>query len=452
MTAIEHNIPGARLGDGKPVPLVIASILRPEGTTGVHTHIRELCAYLGEQQLPYTLITPFSWGQPWSNVIFGIRPALQWIAPPTSVSWYRYWHTAFLAAALRHQLTQLGPALIYAQGPEAAWASIRARQHAEQRVIMAVHFLRSQTGGWISKGHITPHSRTAKAIQASERRLVPKLDRIIYVSRAANQEFVSALPDAASVPSDIVPNFVRPIDTLPVREPLGDLVTIGALEKEKNQDFLLRVLALAKDAGHTYTLDIYGTGSLRRRLERTAKILGLAAQVRLRGYNPAVRTVLPAYRAYVHACAVETGPLALIEALQAGLPILAPDQGGVRELLSNGVEGLYWPLDDPRAASGILNSLMLNEAFRQSASRAAKLRFNTHLDSRLLAPKLTSALYGTPFFPPATRAHEVPTPSADHDTTPPGHISPPRFSSTTLTFSSLRRSIQSNTQHLRALP
>jgi glycosyltransferase involved in cell wall biosynthesis len=393
MTPIEDIAAEVVPRDATPVPLVIASILRPEGTTGVHTHIRELCAHLDEKGLPYEIVTPFSWGRPLSTVIFSLRFPLNCIAPPASVAWYRHWHTAFLRAALRRRLQAYGRAVIYAHGPEAATASVQARNHPDQQVVMAVHFLRSQAGGWVTKGHISPGSRAVKHIELSERRLVPHLDGIVYVSRTARDEFFAAIPEARDIRSDIVTNFVRPLQLPPTPQPLGDLVTVGGLEKDKNQEFLLRVLAAARDAGHAYTLDIYGKGSLRRHLKGVAKRLGLTNQVRFRGYDAAVRSHLPAYRAYVHACAVETGPLAVIEALEAGLPVLAVNKGALGELLSDGIEGRYWNPDDPAGAAQVLITLLQNDKALEAAGRAAFRRFSTSFDASLIAPRLVTFLY-----------------------------------------------------------
>ncbi|HZI75449.1 MAG TPA: hypothetical protein VFD73_15795, partial [Gemmatimonadales bacterium] len=49
--------------DASPVPLMIASILRGDGITGVHTHVRQLRRYLQECGEPAPLITPFSWSR-----------------------------------------------------------------------------------------------------------------------------------------------------------------------------------------------------------------------------------------------------------------------------------------------------------------------------------------------------------------------------------------------------
>ncbi len=67
-----------------------------------------------------------------------------------------------------------------------------------------------------------------------------------------------------------------------------------------------------------------------------------------------VRDFLPGYRAYVHASYSESLPLAIIEAMAAGLPIVAGNTGGISELCDDGVEARFWPLDDPAQAAATL--------------------------------------------------------------------------------------------------
>ena len=52
------------LVDERPLPLVIATMLREEGSTGVQTHVRQLRQYLEERGETSTVLTPFSWGRP----------------------------------------------------------------------------------------------------------------------------------------------------------------------------------------------------------------------------------------------------------------------------------------------------------------------------------------------------------------------------------------------------
>ena len=135
------------------------------------------------------------------------------------------------------------------------------------------------------------------------------------------------LPEAAEVPSTVIDNFVAPLPPEPGQEPLGDLVTLGHLEPVKNHRYMLEVLAEAKRAGRSLTLDVYGEGPRRKDLLRQTSSLGLEGQVRFRGFRPDVRTFLSGYRAYVHASYSESSSLAIIEAMAAGLPIVAGNIG-----------------------------------------------------------------------------------------------------------------------------
>ena len=95
----------------------------------------------------------------------------------------------------------------------------------------------------------------------------------------------------------------------------------------KNHRFLLQVLAEAKRAGRHLTLDVFGEGPCRKDLLRQTSSLGLEGQVRFRGFRPDVRDFLPRYRAYVHASYSESSSLAIMEAMAAGLPIMAATSG-----------------------------------------------------------------------------------------------------------------------------
>jgi glycosyltransferase involved in cell wall biosynthesis len=385
------------------LPLIVATILREEGITGVHTHIQQLRRYLKENGMAAMLITSFSWGRPLSQPVYALRPlVLERCNGPASVAWYRYWHEAFLGKALRRCLANVGDCVIYAQDPLAARAALRARRGPHQRVVLAVHFQTSQADEWAYKNEIKRDGYLFRAIRQYERQVIPRVDRLMYVSRSARNGILSWLPEAAAVPSAVISNFVSPLHADPGREPLGDLVTVGSLLRAKNHRFLLEVLAEAKRAGRSLTLDIFGEGPLRKDLLRQADQLGLGEQVRLHGFRPDVREFLPRYRAYVHASYLDSQSLAIIEAMAAGLPIVAADVGGISELCDEGVEARFWPLDDPAHAAATLIDLLDCEPARMKAARAASERFHRDFDADVVAPHLLSFLHGAT--PPATNA------------------------------------------------
>ncbi len=202
------------------------------------------------------------------------------------------------------------------------------------------------------------------------------------------------LPEASTVPRTVIGNFVASVPNESLLDPMGDLVTTGRLEPAKNQRFLLEVLDRARRAGHIFTLDVYGDGPSRGDLMQVTRSLGLEAQVRFRGFRSDVREFLPGYRAYVHASYSESLPLAIIEAMAAGLPVVAGNTGGISEMCDDGVEARFWPLDNPREAAETLVGLLTSEPSRLRAAQAARQRFDRDFDADVIAPRLQGFLLG----------------------------------------------------------
>jgi glycosyltransferase involved in cell wall biosynthesis len=376
-------------------PLIIATIFRENGSTGIHTHVHQLRQYLERRGVTATLVTPFSWVRALTYPAFGPRLILARCSGPASVVWYRYWHEVFLRNALRRRLAITGDCVVYAQGPVEARAALRARRGPRQRVVMAVHFRTSLADEYAEPGREIRHDGVVfRAIRRSEREVIPRLDGVVYVSAWARNALLSWLPEAAEVPSAVIGNFVEPMPFDADQALLGDLVSTGKLEERKNHRFLLEVLAHAKRAGRCLTLDVFGDGPLRGELMRLTHSLGLEEQVRFHGFRTDVRKFLPRYRAYVHAATAESLPLAIIEAMAAGLPIMAGTSGGISELCDDGVEARFWPLNDPARAALILLELLESEPARLRASCAAMDRFRRDFDADLVGGRLWSFLLG----------------------------------------------------------
>jgi glycosyltransferase involved in cell wall biosynthesis len=377
------------------LPLVVAAMLRPQGNTGVHTHFQQLLKYLSnDATATATLVTPFSRGWPLYLPVFAVRHALGLVSGSADVFWHQYWHGIFLRRALRDQLAGLGDCVIYAQDPPTVRAALAARRDQGQQVVMAVHFRISEAQEWADKGKISRDGRIFRNIQQVEREVIPCVDRLVYVSNWAKEALLSWLPEAAAVPSDVIGNFVAPWHREGAEARHGDLVTVGGLEPVKNHRFLLHVLAAAKQAGHVLTLDVFGDGPLRGELQQLARGLGLAEQVRFRGFQRGVRDFLPGYRAYVHASYSESSSLAIMEAMDAGLPVVAAAIGPLAELVDDGVEGRFWPLGDPAQAAGVLLELLADEPVRRKAANAARMRFERDFSAAVIAPRLQSFLLG----------------------------------------------------------
>jgi glycosyltransferase involved in cell wall biosynthesis len=380
----------------KQLHIIMAMLFQPRGRTGVHTHIDELGCYLDRVGISHEVVTPFSWGGGLRPVVFGARVAFMRWAPSCDVLWYRYWHRVFLQQALRQRVSSVSGAVVYAQDPLAADAALRARVSKSQKVVLVVHYPGSEADEWVRNGRIRSSSRGARTIFLQEASIVPKVDGLVYVSQSVKDQLEERIPVAEKIPAIVVHNFLSNSppqlgqeDGERDAEIYGDLVSVGRLEPVKNHRFLLDVLSVARQQGIRPTLHVYGEGSLRRRLEHEARELGLGDQVEFRGFCHGVRSLLPHYRLYVHAAVAEPFGYAVLEAMAAGVPVLAPKIGGIPELLSS--SGYYWPLDDVRRASKVLVECLASGSLREAGERA-RSRFLARFQTSVLAPRLVSFL------------------------------------------------------------
>jgi glycosyltransferase involved in cell wall biosynthesis len=377
----------------RTTPIVIATLARERGITGVHTHINQLRAFLPSADL----VTPHTWAgrslirRAVLALLFGVRPLLERALGPAHVWWYRTSHERFLRRALRGRLHSLGPCVVYAQCPPSAHAAMQARTGPEQRVVLAVHMRISQSDEWADKGLIKRDGQMYRSIREFERRTVPVVDGLVFVSSWARSAVQEWMPEIGRVPGVVIPNFVRAPRRLDT-QPRGDLVSVGNLEAIKNHRYLFRVLNAANKKGRPYTLDVFGEGVERGNLEALAVGLGIEHQVRLCGFRRDAPTLLPGYRVYVHASYSESSSLAIMEAMGAGLPVVSSDAGALPELFEDPEHGRFWPIDDPERGAEILIDLLDHEAELHRAGHAAREKFRSDYNADVVAPRLIAFL------------------------------------------------------------
>ena len=80
--------------------VIVATIFREGGGTGVHTHFGQLRGYLERHDTGVTVVTPFSWNRPLTYPAFAPRLMLSRVSAAAAVWRYRRWHEVFLYHAL----------------------------------------------------------------------------------------------------------------------------------------------------------------------------------------------------------------------------------------------------------------------------------------------------------------------------------------------------------------
>lgn len=370
--------------------VITVTLMREHGETGVQTYFNAFHHYLRSQNVYSNIITPFSFNKLIALLIFGIRKLIDPINGELSVWWYRYWHYLLLKQAISKYLNQLDEpdsVVFFAQCPLSAKAALEARASSQQKVVMVVHFNISQADEWVNKAKISFNGWLYCRIKALESEVIPKLDGIVYVSQFMKETMEKNIPESCAIKSVVLSPFILQPERPEVELLKGDLMSVGTLEPRKNQSYLLSVLAEAKKRGYCYSLTLVGEGPSRESLKKLAASLGIKDQVTFAGSQPNASRLLYQYRVYVHSALLENRPVAVIEALACSLPILAADTGGIAECFSNGVEGLYWSLDDPTDGAEKLIQLMESPAMYSSMKQAASKRFKDSFCQEVIARK-----------------------------------------------------------------
>ena len=374
-------------------PILIATLMRPEGDTGVQTHFRTFQHWLGEQALPNLLCTPFEAPRWQVYPVFGLRRAVEIASKPWSVWWYRHWHAHFLKSVLRSQLSRGQPCTVYAQCPLSAEAALAVRTSPEQMVVLVTHFNVSQADEWAGKGMLPPDHRIFRSIRRLEERVLPRVDGLVFVSQFARRELLQRIPAVSAVPSCVLPNFVADPEPPAADVPLmGDLICVGTLEPRKNQRYAIEILSVLAKSGAPRRLTLVGDGPDRAMLENLAAGLGVAHLVTFTGRIPDASSLMARHRAYLHTALIESQGIVLIEAMSRGLPVFAPAVGGIPEVFDDGVEGRQIPLGDAPAAAAILASWLSDPQAMSVASSRGRARFLQAFSTDAVAGRLESFL------------------------------------------------------------
>jgi glycosyltransferase involved in cell wall biosynthesis len=140
---------------------------------------------------------------------------------------------------------------------------------------------------------------------------------------------------------------------------------VGRLEPEKDHRTLLQAFRALIDHGRPARLLVIGDGSLRGELESCSRTLGLERNVTFLGARTDIPKVLAALDVFVLSSVHEGVPLAVIEAMGAGKPVIATDIGGLRLLVKPSINGLLVPTGNPAALEAAMRELTLNPTLRQ---------------------------------------------------------------------------------------
>ena len=150
--------------------------------------------------------------------------------------------------------------------------------------------------------------------------------------------------------------------------------TVGNLAAKKDQGTMLRAFAVVRGMQPNARLVVVGTGPREQELRRLAHDLGIGDAVQFLGMRDDVPDLLPGFDTFVLSSLHEGLSIALVEALAAGVPIVATRVGGIPELVTHGEYGLLVPPADPAALASAMVWLARDPAVRGRLSTAGPVR------------------------------------------------------------------------------
>jgi glycosyltransferase involved in cell wall biosynthesis len=156
------------------------------------------------------------------------------------------------------------------------------------------------------------------------------------------------------------------------------LGTAGRLIKLKGIEYLLNAAAAVQAEFPALRVEIAGSGPQREALEQRAAALGIAGRIKFLGWVDNLSSVLPRWDIFVLPSLEEGFPIAALEAMATGLPVVASAVGGVPELVVDGETGWLVPPGDVARLAARLQPLLRDPEQRRSMGAAAAARVRDH--------------------------------------------------------------------------
>ncbi|MBI4355951.1 MAG: glycosyltransferase [Candidatus Omnitrophica bacterium] len=207
--------------------------------------------------------------------------------------------------------------------------------------------------------------------------------RVLFVSREVLAGYVERI-GIAPARCTLVPNGVAceglPDDRARLRQQLGwgaddrVIINVGRLSPEKGHADLLEAFAMIVQHVRRARLILVGDGPQRPALERLQERLHLNGEVTYARTQEDVTRWLAAADVYVQPSRREGLPLAVLEAMATGLPVIATRVGDVERLITDGHDGYLVPAGDPYVlATKLLAVLREPDGHRAMAAQAQRL-------------------------------------------------------------------------------
>ena len=341
---------------------IVYIITKASPIGGAQIHVRDLAAAVAAQGHAPTVITSGS-----GTFIEDLRTlGIPVVLLPHLTTPIRPLKDLRALREIHAALAGLRPDLIAAHSSKAGILARLAGRRLRVPVVFTVH-------GWAFTPGVPPLE--AALYRRAERLVGPLASRIITVSEYDRRLGL----DARIAPSDrlitvhngmpdVGPAFRAHPSQSPVR-----LVMVARYGPQKDHPTLLRALASLRQ--HAWELDLIGDGPGMGETEALARELGLNGRVHFLGQRSDVEQRLAASQVALLVTNWEGFPLSILEAMRAGLPVVASDVGGVAESVRDGESGYLVPRADVTQLRDRIERLLTDPGLRARLGASGRERF-----------------------------------------------------------------------------
>jgi glycosyltransferase involved in cell wall biosynthesis len=212
-------------------------------------------------------------------------------------------------------------------------------------------------------------------------------DGVVAVSEAVGERLTREL-SLGQEAVEVIPNGTSMVrgDRERGRRALGVtagefvILSVGRVVRIKGFDVLTRAAPLIDPAGQSVRFLVAGEGGEREALERM-NLAACGPRVEFLGMRNDVPDLLAGADLFVMPSLSEGLPMALIEAMAAGLPVVATRVGGIPEVVEDGHSGHLVAPEDPGALADGISLLMGDSRLRARLAQAGMLRAKEHFSS-----------------------------------------------------------------------
>lgn len=278
------------------------------------------------------------------------------------------------------------PMIIHSHGPRAGLMSRTVAPYKAKTVYTehrydADYHLKNLITEYFQKKIIGLQNRKSDLVIA----VSSSVDKFLLRENMALRQNLVVIPNAIDIKdlAKTAPKQIKVANKVPI------IGTIGNLNYNKGQTYLVEAMLILKKKYPLITLEIIGEGPEKNDLNEQIKLLKLEHHISLLGQKKDVYKYLRHWDVFVLPSVAETFGIVILESFEAGVPVVASRVGGIPDIVTNKKNGLLIPAKAPKEIAKAISELLDHPVLAANLKRGGKERIKD-FDWNVIIKKLES--------------------------------------------------------------